>query len=170
MWDYYGICTFESLKLNEDIDKNDVIAIKMIEKRDLIDYCRSTFYDLVKSDKVAAKEILGEFKLKGIKYIPSLREDETELNKYRGFEEYIDLINTAGLYRIHTQKTMLRIGDSDFESFFDEHEKEFDVYVSYVWNKHKIFTIIKLERDGFERVKSDKLWNKMIKTVIKKKT
>lgn len=187
LWDYHGICTFENLKSNPNIDKNDVIALKMIEKFDLIDLCRRTFYKLSKEDKkkiiVNLDEDPGEdkekeqkksefFRLK-IKEYPSENDNiYSEIDKYKGFDEYIYFISRQ--YNILTKFTHTRISDSDKKYIRGIKRKKenmymYEVCVSYVWNKDSIAEIIDLRGDMEEsdRVRDSNyiLWSEIMKVM-----
>lgn len=103
----------------------------MIEKFDLMVYCKSVFDTIL--DESAKERMRNYFKKCDPSYIlPDEKKENipSELDKYKGFESYV--YEMSKIYKILTIRSLLPVTKEDEEYF---RRRNYDVYVSYVWNK-----------------------------------
>jgi hypothetical protein len=132
LWDYHAISSFEKLKANQNLDKNDVIAIKMIEKFDLMVCCRSTFYDSQVCDLDARNKIITYFK----DAFNTPIYENNRINKYEGFDQYVyQMSRICNILTVRRLLTLKHDDKQDFEIINGFRKRGYDMYVSYIWKK-----------------------------------
>ena len=162
LWDSHGISSFESLKSNPNIDRNDLVAIKMIERYDLIKYCRETFYKTIPEDnKLRAKILINR---RDRFYDRRTRSDDDKLQHHQTHEYGNDQSNyeTTEFRKLSVIKEN-NISEDKFPSEKEDNSSElykykgFEDYVRIMCRKYKILykqtltEITKEEQESFSK-------------------